>query len=241
MTASEIPRSTLAAQKVLWKTNQDQFVEYVVCPSCHSVYEYKDCYIIRHGQKESKVCAHVAYPNHSQHSKRKPCGATLLKNIKSGKSYKLSHIKVYPYQPLQNSLSYLVQKRGFLDACEKWRSRMPLIPPTHLAHIYDGRVLSEFRSSGFLESPFCYLLTLNIDWFQPFTEYSVGAIYLTIQNLPRSERYKDENIFLVGILPGPSEPTLTMNSYLAPLVNDLAKAWNSGITVTTYNGSSVNI
>ena len=53
-TASETPRSTLAAQKVLWKTNQDQFVEYVVCPSCHSVYEYKDCYIIRHGQNNLK-------------------------------------------------------------------------------------------------------------------------------------------------------------------------------------------
>ena len=52
---------------------------------------------------------------------------------------------------------------------------------------------------------------------------------------------REGHIFLVGILPGPSEPTLAMNSYLAPLVNDLAKAWNSGITVTTYNGSSVNI
>lgn len=32
---------------------------------------------------------------------------------------------------------------------------------------------------------------LNIDWFQPFkyTNYSVGAIYMTILNLPRHLRF----------------------------------------------------
>lgn len=120
---------------------------------------------------------------------------------------------------------------------------MSLIPDTYLADIYDGRVWSDFQSSGFLEVPFCYLLTLNVDWYQPFThiEYSVGAIYLTIQNLPRSERYKEENIILVGLLPGPSEPSLTINSYLAPLVEDLKIGWNSGIKVTTRNGSAVTV
>ena len=56
----------------------------------------------------------------------------------------------------------------------------------------------------FLKSPFCYLLTLSVDWFQPFEHdvYSMGAIYLTIQNPPRNIRYKPENILLVGIMPG---------------------------------------
>ena len=113
----------------------------------------------------------------------------------------------------------------------------------HLADIYDGHVWSDFESSGFLEAPFCYLLVLNVDWFQPFThiEYSVGAIYLTVQNLPRNERYKEENIILVGILPGSLEPPLTINSYLAPLVEDLKIAWYSGITVRMCNGSEVTV
>ena len=34
------------------------------------VYRYKDCFIILHGQKESEVCSHVVYPNHSRRSKR---------------------------------------------------------------------------------------------------------------------------------------------------------------------------
>ena len=66
------------------------------------------------------------------------------------------------------------------------------------------------------------ILCLNVDWFQPFkhTQYSVGTIYLTIQNLLRQERYKQENIILVGMTPGTKEPPLTIDSYLSPLIND---------------------
>ena len=52
-------------------------------------------------------------------------------------------------------------------------------------------------------------------------EYSAGAIYLCLNNLPRNLRYKRENIIIVGIIPGPSEPKLTMNLYSIPLVQDL--------------------
>ena len=191
----------------------------MVCPRCHSIYEY-DCFIVRHGQKESKLCSHVAYPNHSQCSKRRSCGATLLKKVSQEELTNSFQIK---FTHTNCFSSHLVQKEGFQDACEKWRSRKPLVPDVHLADIYDGHVWSDFESSGFLEAPFCYLLVLNVDWFQPFThiEYSVGAIYLTVQNLPRNERYKEENIILVGILPGSLEPPLTINSYLASLVEDL--------------------
>lgn len=37
-------------------------------------------------------------------------------------------------------------------------------------------------------------------------QYSVGAIYLIVLNLPRHERFKEENIILVGMTPGPNEP-----------------------------------
>ena len=94
-----------------------------------------------------------------------------------------------------------------------------------------------------MQAPYCYLLTLNVDWFQPFTrtQYSVGAIYLTIQNLPRSQRYKEENVILVGIIPGPSEPSLTINSYLAPLIQELDIAWTTGLCVRTPSNSNIHI
>ena len=85
----------------------------------------------------------------------------------------------------------------------------------------------------FLTSPFCYLLTINVDWFEPFQlgVYSLGVIYLTVQNLPRNVRYKPENIILVGVMPGPKKASLNINPYLSPLVLELQQAWNEGFTV----------
>ena len=95
------------------------------------------------------------------------------------------------------------------------------------------------EKDNFLNSPHCYLLTLNVDFFQPFERevYSVGAIYLTIQNLPRNERYKTENIIIVGIIPGPTEPKKNLNSYLMPLVYDLQEAWLHGIEVSDHENT----
>lgn len=64
---------------------------------------------------------------------------------------------------------------------------------------------------------------INVDWFQPYKHinYSVGAIYIVILNLPRHLRYKRENVLLVGIMPGPCESKHDINSYLTPLVNEL--------------------
>ena len=62
---------------------------------------------------------------------------------------------------------------------------------------------------------------MNLDFFQPYkhVQYSMGAIYLTILNLPR------ENTILVGLIPGPHEPRHDFNTFLETLVEDLLKLW----------------
>lgn len=54
-----------------------------------------------------------------------------------------------------------------------------------------GRILID-ESINFFNEERNYAVMLNIDWFQPFkyTNYSVGAIYMTILNLPRHLRFK---------------------------------------------------
>ncbi len=47
---------------------------------------------------------------------------------------------------------------------------------------------------------------------------------MTITNLPRNERNNQDNLILVGIIPGPSEPT-NLNGFLAPLVSELDELW----------------
>ena len=102
--------------------------------------------------------------------------------------------------------------------------------------MFDCHVWLDFCSdtyANFLCNPFCYLLSMNVDWFQPFThtEYSLGAIYMTVQYLPRNLRYRQENVILIGIIPGPSEPPISLNSYLTPLVEKLKIGWLSAFTI----------
>ena len=92
----------------------------------------------------------------------------------------------------------------------------------------------------FLTEPHTYGLLLNVDWLQPYkhVEYSVGVIYLVILNLPRSIRYKRENVILYGII-RPCEPSLTINSYLLPLVTELNELWEGvQLRYATSNSSA---
>lgn len=101
----------------------------------------------------------------------------------------------------------------------------------HLEDIYDAAMWSDFQQylgTPFLSSPHSFAFALNVDWFQPYqhTTFSVGVLYLTILNLPRTIRYKRENAILIGIIPGPHEPKLNINSFLMPLVEELLQFWN---------------
>jgi hypothetical protein len=75
---------------------------------------------------------------------------------------------------------------------------------------------------------------LNIDWFQPYKhiQHSVGAIYLSINNLPRHLRYKPSNIILLGIIPGPREPH-DLNPFIAPIIDEF-KELQHGIDIDGF-------
>lgn len=238
---------TLNTVYKLVEVNKDSFIEYVVCPKCGSIYEYSDCVMVRaNGEKESKVCCHVTMPNHPHRLQRVPCGAVLLKKQRTKKRVHLTPIKVYPYRPLKGSIQQLLNRPGILEKCEQWRSRSDKVPEEYLGDIYDGDVWKSFNSTehvNFLATPYSYLLTLNVDWFQPFTHsvYSTGAIYLTIQNLPRQDRYKLENILLTGIMPGPKEPKLTVNGFLTPLIEELKQFWDGVVVPVRIRDTIVHI
>ena len=109
-----------------------------------------------------------------------------------------------------------------------------------LQDVYDGRIWQQFMQV--LTTSTCLALMLNVDWFQPYvhTCCSVGVVFLTIMNLPRSLRYKRQNVLLVGVIPGPSEPTHDINPYLQPLVNELLVFWK-GVQMKVKRGSNVVI
>lgn len=240
-TAIPLTKHTLC--KILGLTEYQKYQKGVVCSRCNSVYDLTFCLSQRaNGTFEVKKCSYVKWPNHPHASQRSECGGHLLQSCsikgKSGMRTIYRPIKVYPYCSLGKSLRKLASRPGFLKCCEQWRTRPDFRKYGYVCDVYDGDVWKSFVESGFLQAPLNFLLTLNVDWFSPFdrSRYSVGAIYLTIQNLPRSLRYHPDNIILVGIIPGPTEPKHTINSFLAPLVQELQEAWVSGIAVTTPSG-----
>ena len=78
----QLPNNIVASKKVLKVIEHASFIEFVVCPKCQAIYEYKDCIYTHRGLQESKTCRYIAFPMHSQHSMRQPCGAILLKKVK---------------------------------------------------------------------------------------------------------------------------------------------------------------
>lgn len=215
-----------------------RFTKHIVCTKCCKLYKHEDAVEKCGTTLKSKCCSHVLYPNHPQMSRRAPCNASLLKSVEctSGKKFLYPH-KVYCYNSLISSLQNFLLRPKFLASCEQWRSKN-VDTNSIMKDIFDGAIWYEFkrvREDAFLASPYALAFILNIDWFQPYshTIYSVGAVYLTVMNLSRSVRYKRENIILLGIIPGPSEPEHDINNYLQPLVDELLKLWK-GVRFMAY-------
>ncbi|KAJ3501185.1 hypothetical protein NLJ89_g9453 [Agrocybe chaxingu] len=87
------------------------------------------------------------------------------------------------------------------------------------------------------------VFSLNMDGFNPYMnkesgkKTTVGAIYLVCLNLPPAIRYDIENVFLAGIIPGPTEPSKEqINHILCPLVDDLLILWLHGFFLTSTAG-----
>ena len=98
-----------------------------------------------------------------------------------------------------------------------------------------GEILKGADGTRFMSYERNLALMMNVGWFQSFKPYSIGVIYLAIMNLPRAERFRRENIIVVGILPGPGEPS-SLNPFLVPVVAELKELWDEGIELC-HSGS----
>ena len=220
------------------------FIKYVVCQKCHKLYYFDQCITVTGSQSSSKTCSNVAFPNHTQVSRRKQCGCPLLKSVERRSKKCLHPFKIYCYKSLQESLQTLFHRKNFVSDCEIWKkeNQQTSVPQETIKDVYKGNIWRKFQiyeDSLFLDQPYSLGLILNVDWFQPFshTQYAVGVIYLIVLNLPRHIRYKRDNVILIGIIPGPREPEYTINTYLKPLIKELIQFWKGvKLSVQTENG-----
>ena len=217
--------------------SNEQFTKFVVCTKCNSLYFSHDCVSQNGNQPESRKCTYNEFPR----NQRNVCGQILMKTVQysSGRT-SLYPFKVFCYRDLKFSLQSLLLQPKFVSNCLLWAHDKAC---NLFKDIYDGRIWRSFVDNGFFSSDYCYGLMLNLDWYQPFEHsiFSVGVIYLAVMNLPRNIRFKQENIILLGIIPGPSEPKHNINSFLRPLVKELLDFYDGvDMSVVTHSGVCVN-
>lgn len=228
--ADLLPRSLYMIRKYLG-VNRDDFEKFIVCPKCSSCYKPEDCVrTLSNGRKKGERCSFVEFPQHPRRTQRKPCGASLFKAVRSKHGELILKAKrVFCYRSVKKTLQEFLKRPGFADKCEQYKNSPR--DPNLLGDICDGRVWKSFKNAEgepFFDAPNTFGCMLNLDWFQPYKDsiYSVGVIYLSFLNLPPQERNKEENIAVVGIIPGPQEPSRDVNSFLDPLVDELLDFWD---------------
>ena len=57
--ADEVPLTLRSIHKSLGLDSRNWVIEYVVCPKCHSIYEYQDCVSTASGENELLSCVNV--------------------------------------------------------------------------------------------------------------------------------------------------------------------------------------
>lgn len=173
-----------------------------------------------------------------------PCNE-LLTHIKTvGNVTKRAAVREYFHQSLKVWLGKLLCRPGIEQLLD--RDVFSGDSDNPYMDIFSGDALRHFcdrDGSTFLPSRPSegrYIFGLSVDAFNPFLNKQAGkkasssAIYMVLLNLPPSVRYKVENMYLAGIIPGPREPSLTqINHLLRPLVNELLELWDHGIWYTS--------
>ncbi|KIJ05743.1 hypothetical protein PAXINDRAFT_93040, partial [Paxillus involutus ATCC 200175] len=173
----------------------------------------------------------------------RPCGQLLVKTTKVGGVKASVPIRPFTVQDYDNFLAGLLSCPGMEAAME--RGTM-LNDKYELWDIKDGTGITEIAGpdgkpfmDGLQRSDLRLAWSLSVDWFNPHgnkiagKKKSVGSMAMALLNLPPSLRYKAENLYLVGVIPGPREPSLDeINHFLQPVVDFFLPAWKDGTWFT---------
>jgi hypothetical protein len=206
---------------------------YATCPRC--------CMYPPSGGRGQGV--HPEHCTFKKYRGSKPCGHLLVRVAKHGGTKVTQPIKPFVVQDYGDFVVGLLSRPSMEEAMERG---MLLNDKHQLWDIKDGTAITKIQGlngkifmDGLKRSDLRLAWSLSIDWFNPQgnktagKKKSVGSIAMTILNLSPSLWYKPENIYLVGVIPGPKEPFLEeINHFLRLLVNFFLAAWRVGTWFT---------
>jgi hypothetical protein len=217
---------SLYSMRQFMDLDRDNFNKFVVCPKCTKLYRYDSCLTVVNNRQVAKTCTHFHYSR----GKKKTCNSALVtKVLLKNRKVCFYPIKYYCCNSIASELEKFVLRDNFTENCEAWRSRN--VSDGILADVFDGTLWKDFQTingKDFLKSPRNYGFMLNFDFFQPMKhrkDYSVGVFYLALLNLPRAQRFKWENIIVLGIVPSLDREPKNLNEFLQPAVTELQALW----------------
>lgn len=109
-----------------------------------------------------------------------------------------------------------------------------------MTDIWNGKLLAQLREIGLFNQHTDLSLSFYTDGVKLFktrSAFHIWPLLIIINNLPPEERFKRENLLLLGLIPGPQQPK-DIDSFLRPLVNEL-KLLQEGIP-RVYNGATMD-
>lgn len=200
---------------------------YICCPACCAIYP----------KPYPKTCSYQLTPQ------SKPCGTQLWRTRTIiGRAFSFP-LREFLYQEMKHWLARLLSRDNLEDMMDAILKRAVKEALEAMLDIWDAPVLRELVLSDgtrFVDAPpgeARLVFGLSVDGFNPFQSktakqsVSVTAIYMYCLNLPPHLRYRPENMYLVGVIPGPKKPKMDweINHFLRPLVDELLEFWNSGV------------
>ncbi|KDR83008.1 hypothetical protein GALMADRAFT_238766 [Galerina marginata CBS 339.88] len=171
----------------------------------------------------------------------KTCGEMLVKDcaVVNGQSTPRP-LKPYSYHHFNDHVAAMLSRPSIEEAIESYARTGGL--EAELTDIISSQVLRGFQDASgrpFLRddgSELCLVWAFAADWFNPHSNkasgkaVSTGVMAMICLSLPPTLRYLEENIYLVGVIPGPREPALdAINHFMTPLMHDLKASYECGV------------
>ncbi|KDQ28554.1 hypothetical protein PLEOSDRAFT_1027583, partial [Pleurotus ostreatus PC15] len=215
------PRTVISAFDI-----DPRFDSYVMCPTCY--------HLLPDQRPYPESCRFQDTPSDPV------CGANLLDKQRIGGKVICRPVRKYLQQDMKHWMARLLSRPGI----EEIMDNAPHVGDGggKMKDIWDSPVMKNFMGHDgrrfFLAdgNQGRYAFGLCLDGFNPSGQTtaknvaSSTGIYMVCLNLPPQMRFKPENMFLVGVIPGPGKPSLhQLNHFLRLLVDVLLVFWNPGV------------
>lgn len=227
MAGQDLPVDPRSYEKVINLDIEEEL--FAVCPRCASSYP-----LTKDDQLSIPRCTSTTW------SGSKPCGAILYQRD-AIKPKNKRPVQLFRRRKLNSWLQGFLGRPGLLKTLDIAWDQTCGPPHDPSTDFWGGSFVRELKGpdgnspiTTFPDGESRLLFSLAVDWFNPFhnkiagKNVSSGVLFISCLNLPMDVRHKQENIYLVGIMPGYKQAS-QINAILKALVDDLLPYWHEGV------------